>query len=250
MWEVDMIRCTCAILLVMFGFLSPETQTPSKKGNSPSVSVLLPPNIASETVQISYFLIGPVGAYGSYTKPEPGLQTYNIPTSVEGKPASEIRIIVYAAGCEIKTFVLPLTEVPSVEQEFECERASTVELSGQIVPVELARRDNAELVVEYMAYWAHGFFGITDGIVTEFRVASVSPDSNGVFQVQLPYFSSDVAASSPREASFRLMLIDSKTWNPLASELESELPDLRLKGHGLPIRSHYPDGLKFTPGTL
>jgi hypothetical protein len=250
MWEVDMIRCTCAILLVMFGFLSPEAQTPSKKGNSPSVSVLLPPNIPSETVQISYFLIGPVGAYGSYTKPEPGLQTYDIPTSVEGKPASEIRMIVYVGGCEIKTFVLPVTAGSRVKQQFECQPAATVQLSGQIVPTELARRHKAELVVEYMAYWAHGFYGITDGMVTEFRVASVSPDSNGVFQVQLPYFSSDVAASSPREASFRLMLIDSKTWNPLASELESELPDLRFKGHGLPIRSHYSDGLKFTPGTL
>ena len=133
-----------------------------------------------------------------------------------------------------------------MKQEFECERTLKVQLSGQIAPVELARRDNAELVVDYMAYWAHGFFGITDGMVTEFRVASISPDSNGVFHVQLPYFSSDVAPSSPKEASFRLMLRDSKTWNPLASELESELPDLRLKGLGLPIRSYYPEGLKFT----
>jgi hypothetical protein len=46
------------------------------------------------------------------------------------------------------------------------------------------------------------------------------------------------------------MLRDSKTWNPLASELESELPDLQLKGRGLSIRWHYPDGLKFTSGTL
>ena len=93
-----MIRCTCAILLVMIGFLSPEAQTPSKKGNSPSVSVLLPPNIPSETLQISYFLIGPFGGYGSYTKPGPGLQAYGILASVEGKPASAIGMIVYAAG--------------------------------------------------------------------------------------------------------------------------------------------------------
>ena len=246
-----MIRCTCAILLVMSGFLSPEAQTPSKKGNSPSVSVLLPPNIPSETVQISYFLIGTFGGYGSYTEQRPGLQTYEIPVSVDGKLANEIRMIVYAGGCEIKTFVLPVTEGSRVKQQFECQPAAMVQLSGQIVPTELARRHNAELVVEYMAYWAHGFYGITDGMVTEFRVASVSPDSNGVFQVQLPHLTSDFGVSSPKErASFRLMLIDSKTWNPLASELESELPDLRLKGHGLPIRSHYPDGLKFTPGTL
>jgi hypothetical protein len=250
-WEVDMIGCIGAILLVISGFLSPEVQTPSNEDNSPSVSVLLPPNIPSDTVQISYFLIGPFGGHGSYTKQRPGLQTYEIPASVDGKPANEIRMIVYAGGCEIKTFVLSLSEDSRVKQAFECQPAATVQLSGQIVPTELARRDNSELVIYYMAHWAHGFYGISDGMVTEFRVASASPDSNGVFQVQLPYFGSDVAVSSSTErASFWLMLRDSKTWNPLTSHLESELPDLRFKGNGLPIRTHYPDGLKFTSGTL
>jgi hypothetical protein len=86
------------------------------------------------------FLIGPFGGYGSHTKPTPGLQSYEIPGSVEGKTASEIRMIVYAAGCEIKPFVLPLSEASRVKQKFECNRASKVLLSGQIVPVELARR--------------------------------------------------------------------------------------------------------------
>jgi hypothetical protein len=250
MREADMIRCVCLILLGMSGFLTQETQSPSNKGDSPSVSLLLPPNIPSETVQISYFLIGPFGGYGSHTKLAPGLQSYEIPASVEGKTASEIRI-VYAAGCEIKTFVLPLSEASRVKQKFECNRASKVLLSGQIVPVELARRDNAELVVDYMAYWAHGFFGIADGMVTRFRLATVSPDSDGVFHVELPYFSTDVADfSSPRRATFSLMLRDSKTWNRIASDLEPQAPELRLEEPGLQILSHYPEGLKFTSGTL
>jgi hypothetical protein len=114
MRKADMIRCVCLILLGMSGFLTQETQSPSNKGDSPSVSLLLPPNNPSETVQISYFLIGPFGGYGSHTKPTPGLQSYEIPGSVEGKTASEIRMIVYAAGCEIKTFVLPLSEASRV----------------------------------------------------------------------------------------------------------------------------------------
>lgn len=246
-----MIRCVFSILLVMSAFLSPPAQTPSKLDDFPSVSVLLPANIPSETVQISYFLIGPFGGYGGYAKQRPGLQSYEISALVWGKAASEIRMIVFASGCEIKTFVLPLAGDSRLTEEFDCQRAATVQLSGQIVPTELVRENNAELVVNYMAYWAHQFFGIADGMVTEFRLATVSPDSNGVFQVELPYFTADAAASSsePR-ASFRLMLRDSKTWNHIASNLEPEVPELRLKTHGLQILPHYPDGLKFTAGTL
>ncbi len=244
-----MIRCVFPILLLMSGFMSPAAQTPSKLDNFPSVTVLLPANIPSETVQISYFLIGPFGGYGGYTKQRPGLQSYEISALVEGKTASEIRMIVYASGCEIKTFVLPLAGDSRLMEEFECQRAATMQLSGQILPTELVRDNNAELVVTYMAFWAHGFYGIADGFVTEFRLATVSPDANGMFQVELPYFSADAADSSSQpRASFRLMLRDSKAWNHIASNLEPEEPELRLKTHGLQILSHYPYGLKFTAG--
>jgi hypothetical protein len=246
-----MIRGILSILLVMPGFPSLEAPIPPKQDDFPSVSVVLSANVPSETVQISYFLIGPFGGYGTYTKQQTGLHSYQISSLVEGKPAREIRMIIYAAGCEIKTFVLPLEEDSRVEQEFECQPAASVQLSGQIMPAELTRRDNAELVVHYMAYWAHGFFGIADGMVTEFQVATVSPDANGVFQVKLPYFCAAAPGSSPQpRATFRLMLRDSKTWNHIASNLEPEMSELRPEDHGLQILSHYPDGLKFTSGTL
>jgi len=46
------------------------------------------------------------------------------------------------------------------------------------------------------------------------------------------------------------MLRDSKTWNHIASNLEPEVPDLRLEEHSLRSRPYYPDGLKFTTGKL
>jgi hypothetical protein len=233
----------------MTALLPRAAQTSTKAADLPSVSISLPPNTPSETVQVSYFLRGPFGGYGGYAAQHAGLHSYEIPASVEGKAATEIRMIVYASGCEIQTFVIPLAENSRVKQEFPCQRSAMVKLSGRIVPNELARDNNAELVVTYMAYWAHEFYGIVDGAVTVFSVATVSPDANGMFQADLPYFSADAAAdSSERRAGFWLMLLDSKTWNHVASDLEPEVSELRLEGHGLRIRSHYPEGLLFTRG--
>ena len=242
-----MVGWVLAILLGMAGLLPQSAQTPKTASSLASVSISLPPDILSETVQISYFLVGPFGGYGGYVAQRTGVHSYEIPTMVEGKAATEIRMIVYASGCEIQQFVLPLAEHSRVNQEFQCQRAETVRLSGKIVPTALVSDNNAELVVTYMAYWAHGFYGITDGIVTEFRVATVSPDANGMFEIDLPYFSADTeASSSQRRASFRLMLRDSKTWNLIAFNLEPEKQELRLQEHGLRIRSQYPDDLIFT----
>jgi hypothetical protein len=243
------VLCVFAILLGLPSLLLQTAQTPTKAADLPSVSISLPPSTPSETVQISYFLRGPFGGHGGYTAQRAGLRSYEIPTSVEGKAATEIRMIVYASGCEIRTFVISLAENSRVNQEFPCQRVAMVKLSGRIAPNELVRDNNAELVVTYRAYWAHGFYGITDGFVTAFRIATVSPDANGMFQADLPYFNADAAAaSSQRSGGFWLMLRDSKTWNHIASDLEPDVPELRLEGHGLRIRSHYPDDLTFTRG--
>ncbi len=85
-----MIRCIFAILLGMAALLPPEAPTTSKAEGLPSVSVLLPANIPSETVQISYFLIGPFGGYGRYAEQRAGLQSYEISTLVEGKLGQDL----------------------------------------------------------------------------------------------------------------------------------------------------------------
>jgi hypothetical protein len=231
----------------MAGLLPQSAQTPQTARSLPFVSISLPPAILSETVQISYFLVGPFGGNGGYAAQQTGVHSYELPTMVEGKAATEIRMIVYASGCEIQQFVIPLPEHSRVNQEFLCQRVGTTRLAGKIVPTALVRDDNAELIVTYMAYWAHGFYGVADGFVTGFHLATVSPDANGMFQVDLPYFSVDAeASSSEQRASFRLILRDSKTGNHIASNLEPEKQELRLQEHGLRIRSQYPEDLIFT----
>jgi hypothetical protein len=47
---------------------------------------------------------------GGYAAQRPGVHSYEIPTMVGDKAATEIRVIIYALGCEIQTFVIPLAE--------------------------------------------------------------------------------------------------------------------------------------------
>jgi hypothetical protein len=117
------------------------------------------------------------------------------------------------------------------------------------VPTELVRENNAESVVNYMAYWAHGFFGIADGFVTEFRLATVSPDANGVFQVELPYFSADDEASpSRRRAGFWLMLRDSKTWNHIRPDAAFRLVNIAIcRFSEVNLRGLLPCCVRFAP---
>jgi hypothetical protein len=244
--EACVVRCAIAILLGIVALQSLASQTPSAPEISPSISISLPPNVPSETVQIAYHLVGPFGGYGGYTEQRAGLHFYEIAASVEGKSATEVKLIVYAPGCEMETYVVALTDDTKVNREFECASAGSATLVGQIVPEDMLQDRNAELIVNYMAFWAHEFFGITDGAVAEFRMATVSPDADGMFRVDLPVFRGDVtSSSSERRASFRLMLRDSKTWNHIAS-LEPEAPDLQLVDHNLRIEAHYPTGIKFT----
>lgn len=70
-------------------------QTPPKpKVIPPSVSVLLPPDVPSETVQIAYYLSGPFGGYERYTDEQAGAHSYEIATS---EPA-EVSLITHPYG--------------------------------------------------------------------------------------------------------------------------------------------------------
>ena len=223
----------------------PVKHSPVQADDLPLVSITLPPNVPSHTVQISYFLVGPFGGYGGYAAQQFNVTSYQIPTTFDGKSATEIRAIVYASGCEIQEFVIPLTAQSPVSREFTCQRVEEVKLSGQIVPNELAKYGNAELVVTYMAEWAHSFFGIAEGPVTHFELAAVSPHADGHFDVNLPLVSHEPTKSP---SSLCLMLRDARTLNHIASNLEPDDTELRSEDRCLRIRTSYPAEMKFTAG--
>jgi len=236
------VRGLIAVLLGIACFQLFGMQSLPKVEGARSISITFPEDIPSEAVEIRYFLRGPFGGYSSYVKQQPKLHSYDIATSVEGKAATEVRVIAYAPGCVIQRFILPLHGDSSATQAFDCRRLPTVSLSGQIAPSDFIRGRNTELTITYMAYWAHEFFGIADGIVTQIELARASPDTNGMFQFDLPDFTADTMPFSHQErASLHLALRDAKTWNPIPCEMEGVAHDLLNEDHGLQIRSYYPE---------
>jgi hypothetical protein len=94
-----MFRC---ILVILLGVASCLQATPNAD-DLPFVSIALPQDVPSDVVQISYYSVGPFGGYGGYAAQQFGVNSYQIPTVVDGKTATEIRAIVYAPGCEAIT---------------------------------------------------------------------------------------------------------------------------------------------------
>lgn len=209
----------------------------------PRISIALPQDVPSETVHIHYFMTGPFGGVGGFVRQERNVHAYRIEAAVEGRPATRIKVIVYAPGCEIATFDDALPGPVTIQEEFTCRELPSVSLAGQIVPKEALRGKKPEVKINYLAFWAHGFFGIVDGMVTEIPVATAVPDADGFFQVQLPDFGIDPIASRPdRDGAFHLLLREAETWNIVA---DLEPPGFMTARGELRIRSSYPQGLTF-----
>lgn len=242
----------CRLVLGMiaaFAILHPSTsQTPGNPENSPSILISLPPAIPSENVAIRYFMTGPFGGYGGFVEAKSSVHSYEIIASCGDQPATSIEIIVYAAGCKFRTFQFDLSQVPQVSTHFVCETLPKIALFGRIESKLPLTRDT-ELTVQYLAFGGNEFFEIKDGMVPEFMIATVTPDSHGTFQLELPGFSADQAAASFKScASLQLALRDRKTWNSIALNLMPVQPEFRSAVSGLRIRANYPPGLKFIAG--
>lgn len=222
-------------------------QSPSKANNFPSISILLPADIRSETVQIRYFMTGPFGGYGGYIESKPDVISYKINGIFEGQAATAIKIVVYATGCDFKTFDLFLLENLNLQESFVCGALPKVSLSAQI-PSELMEGRDAEIVITYMTNWLNEYFGIMDGFVPQFQVATISPDKNGTFQADLPDFAAGTTTSSFRSgARLCYALWDSKTWSPIALNFAIELAGIKFVGGCLEIQSSNQGQLRFVP---
>ena len=196
--------------------------------------VTLPPDVPSETVHINYVLGGRFGAHGDYARPKANADSYSIPTSVEGQPAESIQMVVWAPGCETRTFNVKLPERDNNELEFGCTILPTVTLSGRIHPVGLVQGKPSEVSIWYLADWECKVFGLADCMVPQFEVAVAKPNADGFFEVELPDFTSDPIADDKKRwggftGEFRVVLRETKTWNPIAS-LRVELSDFRTPG--------------------
>src|ERR1700692_3196478 len=144
-----------------------STQSP---GTLPTVSISLPADVPSETVQIRYFMTGSFGGYGGFIEPRPNQTDYEIDASTQGTPSDSIKILAYATGCKFQTFDLDLVQMPNPKVRLDCAPLPQIRIDGEI-PSALMRHETAELNGRSIAFWARRFFGIAASPVTELHVA-------------------------------------------------------------------------------
>lgn len=229
----------CLAMVTGWGQLSKEF----RKGPQVSIRVSAPASV--EGIQGKIFMGGPFGGYGNYILPAPGLQRYAFDASVDGVAANTVQAVVYMPGCELSRFEIVM-HGENVEREMECRAVSQWSLGGQLVMdaatvATLEKRSSPlEIEVVYMANWVNAFFGIMDGPVATFHVATVPLGEDGSFLVQLPNLALDPAeknADKWHRGDFVFTLREKKTWNHVGTLRPSEF----VRMGGLELRSQYPD---------
>jgi hypothetical protein len=208
----------------------------------PTVTVTFPAQLQTKSVEAWYYLRGPFGGYGTNTSDQTGQNPIKISADVEGRPADNIKLVVYATGCEFQTFDVDLTRDSHPTLRFECVEVTWVFLSGQIQPVELVRNRKTRIAFMYSGFWKAYFFHLGESLDSPYKIAEATPDSDGKFHVQLPYFGG-MAAPDPKLliAGLGVELVDGETvtrLRPKDRAFMSEICELQ-------IRKSYPDNLEF-----
>jgi hypothetical protein len=78
-----------AVVLATSVSAAASQNTPSSP--VPMVSLRLPSGVASESVDIRYFMVGPFGGYGGFVKAEKGLSSYAFNAASDGRQATNVK---------------------------------------------------------------------------------------------------------------------------------------------------------------
>ena len=212
----------------------------------PQVSIRVPAPALVEGIQAKTFMKGSFGGYGNFILPTPGMQRYVFDASVNGIAASTVQAVVYMPGCELNKFEIVM-HGENIERQMECRALSQWSLSGQLsmdaaTVAALGKRTSPlEVEVVYMANWVNPFFGIFDGPVATFHVATVPLGEDGSFSVRLPNLALDPGEKSAEKwhrGEFVLRLREKKTWNIVGTLRPSKFA---TSLGGLELRTQYPD---------
>jgi hypothetical protein len=209
--------------------------------------IRLPPEIRSEQVQLVYYLTGPFGSAYGFVKAEPERNSYLIDTSVNHQAAETLKVIMYAPGCQIVTIALDTLAETEKSREVSCEDLPPMTFNGRVELPEALRRRPYEVEIMYMPFWQYDFFHIPEGAAAMFRLARVTPDERGAFQVQLPNFTKDaVTESFHRKAWIRFVAVERNTGNFVCLLSPANVQG-REFAYDLPIKSKYPNEVIFKP---
>lgn len=226
------------LIALLVGPARAQPQDPA----SASVRLNFSEEVNLKDLSIQYYLTGPFGGFGGFELTQPDVRSYDLDMWRAGQPAKTLKVIVYCPG---QRFVLisesGFEKVPARTLPVNFTKLGTVPLAGRVLGAPSA---NLEVVVNYVASWSHTFFGIADGAVASFRVASTKLKPDGSFSVLVPDLTSDPVVAG-HDADDRGWL-EVVTRDPKSGKV---FYSVRSKGSifGIPLASTYPAELELEP---
>ena len=226
-------------------------QTPQlTAGPSQYVEITLPRDVDSARVWIRYLLAGE--KLGGWIQPQPGVSSYIIRTTREGRPATGMRAILYAPGCSIQTLDLPLSESEDGQFPFICRPFPDVPIAGRLTSSDRLYGRELKLQAKYVARWAQSFLGLGDEIFTDIPVGDVVYlPADGRFRLSAPDLSQDPLAGTPdHPGEFQVWASDKTSGNLVALMIPAVPQAIKTRMGGLKIQSGYPSEIAFAPCNL
>ena len=244
------MRCLAAgffrLLLLVAGVCS--GQSPQPAASPPHyIEIKLPRWVNSESVFVRYRLVGE--EYTGWVQPHPGVSSYFISTSYEGRPVTRIKALLYAPGCAIQTLDLPVSGSNNLEYSFICQPLSNLWITGAVTRIDRLYGREVKLQAKYVARWAQSFLESGNDIVTTILVGdAASPSADGRFGLSVPDFSQDPLAGAPDHPGELQIWANDKISNRLVAQLILAGPAaMKTRMGGLKILSEYPSELVFAP---
>lgn len=197
-----------------------------------------PPAIRSGDCQISTFITGSFGGYGSFAMAVND-RDQAIAATVGSARARSLKAIVYCRESALVLIDVPALGPDRVVLPVRLSPLGSVPLRGAVMlppntePVSVAVR------ATYRLDWGHAFFGITDGMVPQVGLGQQRLDPGGTFEFAVPDFANDPSiAQFQSRGSISLQAVDPTTQNHLFTLVTESSRDLRM-GH-IPIGRSYP----------
>jgi len=202
------------------------------------------PPVNPESVQIHYFMTGDFGGHGGF-QVETHDQEIAIRLDQTSKPPKSLKAVLYAPGCEIDLIRADDLRNGDHEAQFACHPLPALDIPAVFPrPAEL-NPYQLDVEVNYIAPWAHEFFGIADGAAMSIMIASITAGRDGSFRLHLPDFSKDpLYATLEKNAELHFYVRERSSGN-LVAELKG--PDsLTSPSGGMRIDAQFPTSLSFS----
>jgi len=189
------------------------------------VEIKLPRGVDSAKVFIRYLLNGGTSPIGGWVDPRPDVSSYFIATTQNGAAASHLKALVYAPGCGIQNYDVPISGSSVQQVPFECRTVPSKWITGVVTGLADSR-----IVANYSAQWVEEFFHQDVATLIPVGQANYWTDE-GRFRMLVPDFS-----GYNRSGEIQFWVTNAATGKVIARLL----PDIRSA-----IGEARPDQIKF-----